>query len=56
MAEFERSVRAWSRGSSYVNITDEQYAKPKQGRVTKSAYSTAAVTVEVISTKPCEEG
>jgi len=27
MDEFENSVRAWSRGVHYVNITDEQYAK-----------------------------
>jgi hypothetical protein len=27
MDEFENSVRAWSRGYSYVNITDEQYRK-----------------------------
>jgi hypothetical protein len=32
---FENSVRAWSRGTNYVNITDEQYAKLKQGRVSK---------------------
>jgi hypothetical protein len=29
MPEFERSVRAWSRGSNFVNVTDEQYAKLK---------------------------
>ena len=31
MPEFERSVRAWSRGSNFVNVTDEQYAKLKRG-------------------------
>jgi hypothetical protein len=30
MPEFERSVRAWGRGSNYVNLSDEQYAKLKQ--------------------------
>ena len=29
MPEFERSLRAWSRGSNYVNLTDEQYAEQK---------------------------
>jgi hypothetical protein len=32
MPEFERSVRAWSRGSNFVNLTDEQYPKLKQNR------------------------
>lgn len=27
MAKFERSLKAWGRGSNYCNITDEQYAK-----------------------------
>ena len=27
MADFERDIRYWSRGSIYVNLTDEQYAK-----------------------------
>jgi hypothetical protein len=27
MPEFERSVRAWSRGSNFVNVTDAQYDK-----------------------------
>jgi len=27
LAGFDHSVRAWSRGSEYVNLTDEQYAK-----------------------------
>ena len=27
LAEFDRSVRAWSRGSNFVNLTDEQYVK-----------------------------
>jgi hypothetical protein len=27
MADFERSVRAWTRGSNYVNVTDEHYEK-----------------------------
>lgn len=36
LAGFERSVRAWARGSEYVCLTDEQYAKlmiyePKAG-------------------------
>jgi len=31
MPEFELSVRAWSRGSNFVNVTDEQYAKLKRG-------------------------
>jgi hypothetical protein len=31
MPEFERSVRAWSRGSNFVNVSDEQYAKLKSG-------------------------
>jgi hypothetical protein len=30
MPEFERSVRAWSRGSEYVNLSDDQYAKLKR--------------------------
>jgi hypothetical protein len=30
MPEFERSVRAWSRGSNFVNLTDEQYGKLKK--------------------------
>jgi hypothetical protein len=30
IAEFDRSVRAWSHGSNFVNLTDEQYAKVKQ--------------------------
>jgi hypothetical protein len=29
MPEFERSIRAWSRGSEYVSLSDEQYAKLK---------------------------
>jgi hypothetical protein len=29
MAEFEKSLRAWGRGSAYVQLTDEQYAKLK---------------------------
>ena len=28
--EFDRSVRAWSRGSNYINLTDEQYAELNQ--------------------------
>jgi hypothetical protein len=32
MDKFEDSVRAWRRGTNYVNITDEQYAKLKRGR------------------------
>ena len=31
MPEFERSIRAWSRGGNLVNVTDEQYGKPKRG-------------------------
>jgi hypothetical protein len=31
MPEFERSVRAWSRSSNFVNVTDEQYARLKRG-------------------------
>jgi hypothetical protein len=27
LAGFDRSVRAWSRGSEYVQLTDEQYGK-----------------------------
>ena len=27
MAQFERCMRAWGRGSNHCNITDEQYAK-----------------------------
>jgi hypothetical protein len=27
LEEFENSMRAWGRGSNYVNLTDEQYAK-----------------------------
>jgi hypothetical protein len=27
---FEHSVRAWSRGSDYVSLTNEQYAKLKR--------------------------
>jgi hypothetical protein len=27
MDDFERSVRVWGRGTNYVNITVEQYAK-----------------------------
>ncbi len=30
MPEFERSLRAWSRGSNYVNLSDEQYGKLKK--------------------------
>jgi hypothetical protein len=30
IAKFDHSVKAWSRGSNYVNLTDEQYAKLKQ--------------------------
>jgi hypothetical protein len=26
MPDFERSLRAWSRGSNFVNLSDEQYA------------------------------
>ena len=29
LAGFDRSVRAWGRGSEYVNLTEEQYAKLK---------------------------
>ncbi len=32
MPEFERSVRAWNRGSNFVNVTDEQYRKLKGQR------------------------
>jgi len=28
---FDHSVRAWNRGSEYVNLTDEQYAKVVSG-------------------------
>jgi hypothetical protein len=31
MEKFERSLRAWSRGSNFVNVTDEQYGKLKNG-------------------------
>ena len=31
LAKFEHSLRAWGRGSNYVNLTDEQYAKVKRG-------------------------
>jgi hypothetical protein len=31
LATFEHSLRAWGRGSNYVNLTDEQYAKLKPG-------------------------
>jgi len=27
MAAFEHSMRAWSRGSNYANLTEEQYQK-----------------------------
>ena len=27
MADFEHSMRAWSLGSNYVNLSDEQYQK-----------------------------
>ncbi len=27
LAGFDHSVRAWGRGSEYVNLTDEQYGK-----------------------------
>jgi hypothetical protein len=27
VAEFEHSMRAWSRGSNYANLSDEQYQK-----------------------------
>jgi hypothetical protein len=27
LENFEHSLRAWGRGSKYVNLTDEQYAK-----------------------------
>ena len=30
LAKFEYSLRAWGRGSNYVNLTDEQYAKLKR--------------------------
>ena len=30
LANFEHSLRAWGRGSNYVNLTDEQYAKLKR--------------------------
>jgi hypothetical protein len=30
LAKFEHSLRAWGRGSNYVNLTDEQYAKLKR--------------------------
>jgi hypothetical protein len=29
MEEFEKSLRAWSRGSNFVRLSDEQYAKLK---------------------------
>ncbi len=29
MAEFEHSLKAWGRGSNFVRLTDEQYAKLK---------------------------
>jgi hypothetical protein len=29
IAEFDRSVKAWSCGSNFANLTDEQYAKLK---------------------------
>jgi hypothetical protein len=28
-ADFERSMRAWSRGGNYASLTEEQYAKLK---------------------------
>jgi hypothetical protein len=31
MPEFERSVRAWNRGSNFVNVTEEQYGKLRGG-------------------------
>jgi hypothetical protein len=31
LAKFEHSLRAWGRGSNYVHLTDEQYAKLKRG-------------------------
>jgi hypothetical protein len=31
MAIFEQSMRAWSRGSNYCNLTDVQYGKLKRG-------------------------
>ena len=30
MADFEHSMRAWSRGSNYANLTEEQYQKLKR--------------------------
>ena len=30
LAGFDRSVRAWGRGSEYVNLSDEQYSKLKR--------------------------
>ena len=27
LEEFEHDIRAWGRGSIYVNVTDEQYQK-----------------------------
>lgn len=27
MEKFEHSIRAWGRGSNFVNLTDEQYGK-----------------------------
>lgn len=32
MPEFEHSVRAWGRGGTYVNVTDEQYGKLQKGQ------------------------
>ncbi|WP_035356856.1 hypothetical protein [Edaphobacter aggregans] len=30
MADFEHAMRAWARGNSYANLTEEQYHKLKQ--------------------------
>ena len=35
LEEFDRSVRARSRGSNYVNLTDEQYSKLQVRNVSK---------------------
>jgi hypothetical protein len=31
LANFEHSLRAWGRGSNYVNLTDEQYERLRRG-------------------------
>lgn len=40
--EFDRCVRSWSRGSVYLDLTEEQYGRLKRGGTGKSVRTAAA--------------